>query len=52
MDWQTTAVLMAVLAAAGFLVWRYLRRKAQPGACANCMAHQRLSMSKRPAAKD
>ncbi len=52
MDWQTAAALLVVAGAAGFLIWRYLRRKAQPGACANCMAHQRLSMGKRPAAKD
>lgn len=52
MDWQTLTVAAILLLAVVYLVWRYLRRKGSPEACANCMAHQRLSNAKRIASKD
>jgi hypothetical protein len=51
MDWQNMTVIVALAGAVGFLTWRYFRRKSKPGACANCMAHQKLPLGKQPVTK-
>ena len=52
MDWQSFSVIVIILLAVGYLAWNYRRRKAKSGACANCMAHHKVTANRRSVTKD